>query len=75
MFVKNNTATLQQPVDTANGGNIIPSVVGMGLKDAVYMSENKGLKVTVTGRGRVISQSLPAGTTFKKGQAITLFLN
>jgi cell division protein FtsI (penicillin-binding protein 3) len=47
----------------------------MGLKDAVYMAENKGLKVTVTGRGRVISQSLPAGATFKKGQAITLFLN
>ncbi|MES2850575.1 MAG: penicillin-binding protein [Bacteroidota bacterium] len=75
MYVKSNTATLQQPADTSKGRNIIPSVVGMGLKDAVYMTENKGLKVTVTGRGRVISQSLPAGAIFKKGQAITLFLN
>lgn len=75
MNVKNNTAALQQPVDTSRGRNIIPSVVGMGLKDAVYMAENKGLKVTVTGRGKVISQSLPAGAIFKKGQLITLFLN
>ena len=37
--------------------------------------QNKGLKITITGRGRVISQSLPAGATFKKRQAITLFLN
>jgi len=75
MLVKNNTAALQQPADTSRGRNIIPSVVGMGLKDAVYMAENKGLKVVATGRGRVISQSLPAGAIFKKGQAITLFLN
>ena len=75
MYVKNNTATLQQPADAVTSGNIIPNVVGMGLKDAVYMTENKGLKITITGRGRVISQSLPAGATFKKGQAITLFLN
>lgn len=75
MYVKSNTATLQQPLDTSKGRNIVPAVIGMGLKDAVYMAENKGLKVTVTGRGRVISQSLPAGAAFKKGQAITLFLN
>jgi cell division protein FtsI (penicillin-binding protein 3) len=75
MYVKNNTATLQQPADAVTGGNIIPNVVGMGLKDAVYMTENKGLKITIAGRGRVINQSLPAGATFKKGQAITLFLN
>lgn len=75
MYVKNNSAALQQPIDSSSGKNIIPSVIGMGLKDAVYMVENKGLKVTATGRGRVISQSLPAGATFKKGQAITLFLN
>ena len=74
MYVKNDTATLQQPVDSTNGTKI-PNVVGLGLKDAVYMTENNGLKVTITGRGRVISQSLPAGTTFKKGQAIILFLN
>jgi cell division protein FtsI (penicillin-binding protein 3) len=75
MSVKNSTAILQVPAYAAAGGTIIPNVVGMGLKDAVYMTENKGLKVTISGKGRVISQSLPAGATFKKGQLITLFLN
>jgi cell division protein FtsI (penicillin-binding protein 3) len=45
------------------------------LKDAIYLMENKGLKVMATGRGRVLSQSLPAGAAFKKGQTIALFLN
>ena len=73
--IKNNTAVLNTPVYTTTGTYIIPAVVGMGLKDAVYLMENKGLKVTATGRGRVFSQSLPAGTSFKKGQTVTLFLN
>ncbi len=74
MSVKSNSATLRQPADVIDAATI-PNVVGMGLKDAVYLAENKGLKVSITGRGRVISQSLPAGAAFKKGQAITLFLN
>ena len=73
--IKNNTAVLNTPVYTTTAAAIIPAVIGMGLKDAVYLMENKGLKVTATGRGRVFSQSLPAGATFKKGQIITLFLN
>lgn len=73
--IKNNTAVLNTPVYTTTASAIIPAVIGMGLKDAVYLMENKGLKVTATGRGRVLSQSLTAGTTFKKGQVITLFLN
>jgi cell division protein FtsI (penicillin-binding protein 3) len=73
--IKNNTAVLSTPAYTTTGSYIIPAVVGMGLKDAVYLMENKGLKVTATGRGRVLSQSLPAGTSFKKGQIVTLFLN
>lgn len=75
MSVKNSNTTLQVPAYAGTAASIIPNVVGMGLKDAVYMAENKGLKVTVSGRGRVISQSIPPGATFKKGQLITLFLN
>jgi len=73
--IKNNVAILNSPANTTTGSYIIPAVVGMGLKDAVYLMENKGLKVTATGRGRVLSQSLPAGASFKKGQTITLYLN
>ena len=75
MSVKNSNTTLQVPAYAGTAASIIPNVVGMGLKDAVYMAENKGLKVTVSGRGRVISQSIPPGASFKKGQLITLFLN
>ena len=73
--IKNNTAILGIPATATTGITIIPAVVGMGLKDAVYLMENKGLKVMATGRGKVLSQSLPAGATFKKGQTIAIFLN
>ena len=73
--IKNNTATLGMPATATTGITIIPAVVGMGLKDVVYLMENKGLKVMATGRGKVLSQSLPAGATFKKGQTIAIFLN
>lgn len=58
-----------------SSSSVTPNVTGMGLKDAVYLLENMGLKVTVTGRGRVMNQSLAAGTTFKKAQSIALILN
>ncbi len=72
---KNNMAMLQFPGAAVTGGMTTPDVTGMGLKDAVYLAENKGLKVSAAGRGRVISQSILPGTIFKKGQTITLFLN
>ncbi|HEV8079449.1 MAG TPA: penicillin-binding protein [Chitinophagaceae bacterium] len=56
-------------------GAVTPKVVGLGLKDAVYMLENYGLKVTAGGRGKVIYQSLQEGTTFTKGQSINIQLN
>ena len=55
--------------------NTVPNMVGMGLKDALYTLENAGLKTIITGKGKVASQSLSAGTLFKKGQTITLLLN
>jgi cell division protein FtsI (penicillin-binding protein 3) len=73
--MKNNSTILNLPATTHTADFIIPSVLGMGLKDAVYLMENKGLKVTASGKGRVSNQSLLAGTTFKKGQKITLILN
>jgi cell division protein FtsI (penicillin-binding protein 3) len=53
----------------------IPNVIGMGLKDAIYLLENSGLKVIPVGAGKVVSQSLPKGTPITKGQTITLHLN
>ena len=76
MQLKNNAAIFNTPsISTSTSGSVTPNVVGMGLKDAVYLLENMGLKVLATGRGRVMNQSLPAGTNFNKTQNITLILN
>ncbi|MHB1921906.1 MAG: penicillin-binding protein [Chitinophagaceae bacterium] len=53
----------------------MPNVQGMGLKDALFLLENAGLKVNIKGEGKVIAQSLPFGTPINKGQNITIELN
>ncbi len=52
--------------------NLVPNVILMGAKDAVYLLENAGLKVKVKGRGSVREQSLPPGSRIQKGQEIVL---
>ncbi|NBC83700.1 MAG: PASTA domain-containing protein [Bacteroidetes bacterium] len=52
--------------------NLVPNVVEMGLKDALYLLESAGLKVHVNGRGSVRAQSILPGTRVKEGQVITL---
>ncbi len=74
--IKNNFGILNTPsVSNSTSSSVTPNVVGMGLKDAVYLLENMGLKVTATGRGRVLNQSLIAGSNFNKNQNIALILN
>lgn len=53
---------------------MVPNVVGMGAKDAIYLLESLGLKPTISGVGRVSSQTVPPGRGFKKGQSIHLKL-
>ncbi|MDR3236481.1 MAG: transpeptidase family protein [Prevotellaceae bacterium] len=52
----------------------LPSVVGMSLKDALFLLENKGLRVLYTGMGHVVKQSLPEGAIITRGQMIELEL-
>jgi cell division protein FtsI (penicillin-binding protein 3) len=54
--------------------NEIPSVVNMGLKDALFLLENMDLKVLFSGKGRVLKQSPEAGTKLVKGRQIFLEL-
>ena len=56
-------------------GNIMPDVIGMGARDAVYLLESKGLKVKVNGRGRVKAQSLSYGKPIVPGSTCILTLN
>lgn len=52
---------------------VVPAVTGMGLKDALYILENRGLRVRIEGFGKVARQSLIPGTPIR-GQEITLYL-
>ena len=74
--MKNNASALNAPPAHSSASDLVtPDVKGMGLKDAVYLLENKGIIVTVTGRGKVVNQLPVAGTAFKKNQTIALILN
>jgi cell division protein FtsI (penicillin-binding protein 3) len=53
----------------------MPELKGMGLKDAVYICENMGLRLHVRGSGKVGAQSIVAGQTINKGQLVQLELN
>ena len=54
---------------------LVPSVIGMGAKDAVYLLESRGLKVHLSGSGQVRHQSIQSGSVLHKGQTILLTLN
>ena len=53
----------------------IPNVYGMTGMDALSLLENIGLKVKLSGMGRVKSQSLKKGVRFTKGSTIILKLS
>ncbi|AZI25881.1 PASTA domain-containing protein [Pedobacter sp. G11] len=54
---------------------VMPNVSGMGLKDALYLLGNAGLKTKVIGSGKVTSQSIAAGTRVGKGLGVQIELN
>jgi cell division protein FtsI (penicillin-binding protein 3) len=55
--------------------NLMPELNGMGLKDAVYVCENMGLKLNIRGKGKVMAQSITAGLPVVKGQLVEVELN
>ena len=70
-------------VDTSNGiayqentpvKGVMPNVAGMGLKDAMYLIGNAGLKAKVRGSGKVIGQSITAGSAIGKGLMVEIVL-
>ena len=66
-----NTVSLQSDKTPME---IVPDVTGMGAKDAVYMLESRGLKVTLEGVGQIVAQSLPPHSKYHKGQTIHIKL-
>jgi cell division protein FtsI (penicillin-binding protein 3) len=54
--------------------DLVPNVLGMGLKDALYLLENRGLRVRINGNGMVKRQSLSPGTRARQGSTILIEL-
>jgi cell division protein FtsI (penicillin-binding protein 3) len=70
-------------VDTNNGvvyedlsmlKGVMPNVKGMGLKDALYLLGNAGLKTRVKGSGKVMGQSILAGSKIGRGLLVQIEL-
>jgi len=70
-------------IDTSNGlvyqeysavKGVMPNVSGMGLKDALYLLGNAGLKTKVMGSGKVYAQSIAAGQKIGRGLGVQIEL-
>ncbi|MFZ1314037.1 MAG: penicillin-binding protein [Chitinophagaceae bacterium] len=70
-------ASNYQPVLKANSvrKQVMPNVRGMGLKDALYLLENMGVKVTIKGKGKIATQSIAPGTSLVNGVTVVLELS
>ena len=53
---------------------LVPDVKGMGLSDAIFLLEDRGLKVEFSGCGKVVYQSIEAGKPLKQGSKIRIKL-
>ena len=53
---------------------VVPDVMGMGLSDALYLLEDRGLMVSFSGSGKVVYQSIDSGTTLHQGDRIKIRL-
>lgn len=53
----------------------MPSVMNMGLRDALYLLENEGFKVVFSGKGRVTTQDPLPGKAIEKNQTVNIILS
>jgi len=70
--VSNNSSVMLLPSNHFQG--TMPDVTGMGVKDAVFLLEQMGLKVVLNGKGNVVRQSLSPGRMYLKGSVVLLDL-
>jgi cell division protein FtsI (penicillin-binding protein 3) len=55
--------------------DLVPDVRGMSLRDAVYLLENKGLRVKISGKGKVLRQSPEHGARYNEETVVSLEMN
>ena len=69
--IDGNNVAMHKPDFAAN---TMPSTIGMGASDAVYLLEQQGVHVRLQGTGEVLRQSIPPGTTLEPGMICFLEL-
>jgi cell division protein FtsI (penicillin-binding protein 3) len=79
LYTKNNDAAIDSNEGISNSETnfkkgAVPSTVGMGLRDALFIMGNAGYKIAVIGSGTVVRQSVGAGSLIPKGSKIVLEL-
>ncbi len=84
--VSNHSTTEEEWIKASISGNAVvwkknavvkdqvPDVMGMTYRDAIYLLEKSGLRVSFEGRGRVTKQSILPGARISKGSRIYLQL-
>ena len=69
-----NKSLIIKKTESSPSKSLVPDTHNMGARDAVYIMEERGIKVVVVGRGKVKEQSIAPGTQIKKGMVCTLKL-
>ena len=64
----------QVPENDGSKETVVPDVNSLGLKDAMYIIENSGLRCTYSGTGHVAGQSPAPGQKAAKGSSVTITL-
>lgn len=59
---------------TPSPAGVMPNTRGMGAEDALFKLESLGLSVSMSGRGAVTAQSIPAGSRIARGNHVHLTL-
>ena len=52
----------------------MPDVTGMGVKDAVFLLEQMGIRVVLNGKGNIVKQSISPGRMYLQGSVVILDL-
>ena len=72
-----STSSISKKVEVSKryvGKKTVPNVNGMTAKDAVFLIEETGMSARIKGYGKVVRQSIKAGTEAQSGVVVELIL-
>jgi cell division protein FtsI (penicillin-binding protein 3) len=69
-----SVALAPRSIEQTLKGGVIPDLTGLAARDVLFLLENNGIRVKLIGSGAVKTQSLAAGTQYKKGTQIIIQL-